>query len=528
MKEKTNFKRFGVMLDCSRNAVMKVETVKRFIDHLQIMGYNALELYTEDTYEIKDEPRFGYLRGRYTGEEIKEIDAYANSRGVELIPCVQTLGHFSALVRNTEFSDIVDSNDVLLVDEEKAYALIEKIFATLAENFTSRAVNIGMDETFALGRGKFLDKHGYENRFSIFLRHLQRVVQIAEQYGFTPHMWSDMFFRIATGGKYYVDEPFDFPENVVSGLPENIELAYWDYEHYNAREYDVMLDCHARLNRNVWFAGGAWTWTGFAPLNKVALKKTKAAMESVRTNGIKNVLITMWGDDGGECSYFSVLPTLYAARQYADGNFDDEEIKRGFFNLFKVAFDDFLALDLPDMEYAKQVAVSKVGLYNDPLLGIYDKNIEKWGKNPYGEHAKCLLAIAKSAGEYAYIFNSQARLCETLVQKLDFGVRLRKAYQSGEKSALKSYLKELSKIEKRVQAFYKAFYVLWHTENKPHGWEVQDARLGGLIQRLKTCKLRIKEYLQGKIGEIAELEEEILDYADSVRYTYIATRGVTE
>ena len=72
LKEKTNFKRFGVMLDCSRNAVMKVETVKRFIDHLQIMGYNALELYTEDTYEIKDEPRFGYLRGRYTGEEIKD------------------------------------------------------------------------------------------------------------------------------------------------------------------------------------------------------------------------------------------------------------------------------------------------------------------------------------------------------------------------------------------------------------------------------------------------------------------------
>ena len=81
MKEKTTYKRFGVMLDCSRNAVMKVQTVKRFIDHLQMMGYNALELYTEDTYEIKDEPRFGYLRGRYTGEEMKEIDAYAKAHG---------------------------------------------------------------------------------------------------------------------------------------------------------------------------------------------------------------------------------------------------------------------------------------------------------------------------------------------------------------------------------------------------------------------------------------------------------------
>ena len=39
------YKHFGVMLDCSRNAVMKVESVKRMIDCLQKMGYIALELY---------------------------------------------------------------------------------------------------------------------------------------------------------------------------------------------------------------------------------------------------------------------------------------------------------------------------------------------------------------------------------------------------------------------------------------------------------------------------------------------------
>ena len=82
------FKRFGVMLDCSRNAVMKVCEIKRMIDYLVKMGYNALELYTEDTYEVKGEPYFGYLRGRYTCDELKEIDAYALEKGVELIPCI--------------------------------------------------------------------------------------------------------------------------------------------------------------------------------------------------------------------------------------------------------------------------------------------------------------------------------------------------------------------------------------------------------------------------------------------------------
>ena len=65
------YKIFGVMLDCSRNAVMKVSEVKRFIDYISKMGYNALELYTEDTFEMEGHAHFGYMRGRYTKQEIK-------------------------------------------------------------------------------------------------------------------------------------------------------------------------------------------------------------------------------------------------------------------------------------------------------------------------------------------------------------------------------------------------------------------------------------------------------------------------
>ena len=89
----------GVMIDCSRNGVMKPIVVKKFIDYLALMGYNTLELYTEDTFKISDEKYFGYLRGGYSANEIKEIDAYAQSKGIELIPCVQGLAHFDNLVK---------------------------------------------------------------------------------------------------------------------------------------------------------------------------------------------------------------------------------------------------------------------------------------------------------------------------------------------------------------------------------------------------------------------------------------------
>ena len=50
----------------------------------------------------------------------------------------------------------------------------------------------------------------------------------------------------------------------------------------------------------------------------------------------------------------------------------------------------------------------------------------------------------------------------------------------------------------------------WLKENKPHGFEVQEIRLGGLLERLKGCKIRLKDYLLGKIEKIEELDEQLL------------------
>ncbi len=67
----------GLMLDCSRNAVMLPHRIEGLICMMALAGYTYLELYTEDTYELPDEPYFGYKRGRYTVEEIRNIIAFA-------------------------------------------------------------------------------------------------------------------------------------------------------------------------------------------------------------------------------------------------------------------------------------------------------------------------------------------------------------------------------------------------------------------------------------------------------------------
>ena len=110
---------FGTMLDCSRNAVMTVDSVKKWIDMTADLGYNMLMLYTEDTYEVKNQPYFGYMRGRYSIAEMKEINAYCASKGMELIPNIQTLAHLNAITRWPAYVPIIDQNPLRQGEDDR-------------------------------------------------------------------------------------------------------------------------------------------------------------------------------------------------------------------------------------------------------------------------------------------------------------------------------------------------------------------------------------------------------------------------
>ena len=143
---------------------MRPEAVKNFVEIISGFGYNALMLYTEDTFEVDGEPCIGYFRGRYTQTELKEIDEYCLSRGVELIPCIQTLAHLGQLFKWDAYREICDTDDILLIGEERAYELIERMIASVRKCFRSGKIHLGMDEAHLMGFGKYKDIHGRERR----------------------------------------------------------------------------------------------------------------------------------------------------------------------------------------------------------------------------------------------------------------------------------------------------------------------------------------------------------------------------
>lgn len=507
-------KQVGIMLDMSRNGVMTVTAVEKFIDIAAAMGYTYIQLYTEDTYEVNNNPYFGYMRGAYTKEELKEMSGYATKKGLELIPCVQTLAHLRSIFRWDNYGSMCDYDDILLAGDERTYQLIEDIFATLKECFTSRRVHIGMDEAHMVGLGKYLDKHGYENRSQILLKHLEKVVDIATKYGLKPMMWSDMFFRLANNGEYY-GKNVQINDEVKKLVPQNLQLVYWDYYSTEKSRYDDMIKAHKQFNNEIVFAGGVWSWTGFMPENNFSIKASRAAMKSCVENGIEDVFATMWGDNGSECSYFSLLPALLCFAEFSRGNFDMASIKEKFFSLFNIKFDDFMKIDLLNAGFGNKdnyTDPSKYMLYADVLCGFLDPTVPD-GMNAYYKKTSTKLKKMATSREFGYIFEMGYRLSRVLEIKCELGIKARTLYKNGDKVGLKALAdNDIKTLIKRVDEFYNAFKTLWYKENKSFGFEVQDIRLGGLKCRLTHVRQILLDCAEGKSDKIEELEIPILPY----------------
>ena len=505
----------GVMLDMSRNAVMKMEEFKSFLAILSKMGYNCLFLYTEDTYEIEGEPYFGYMRGRYSKAEMKEMDAFAGTLGIEIIPCIQTLAHLATLSKWNQYP--MDTPDILMVDDEKTYQLIDNMFKSLSECFATKRIHVGMDEAHMLGRGKHLDIYGYETVDAIMKRHLAKVCEIANKYNYELMVWSDMYFRPWNNGKYYTDKK-EIPKEFVDALPENVIPVYWDYYSNDPNRYDDMFYNHKQLSDKTWFAGGAWTWGGFAPLNTLSLKCSPPAIEAAKKYDINNILITLWGDDSSECSRYSVLPTLFLIAEHVRGNKDYELIKKKFEKFTGIGFDEFLYLDFPNNvatpeDKSMPICPCKYMLFSDPFLGFLDSTVKIGEGEKYYEYAAKLREVKKKSRKYGYLFDTMAKLCDILADKYELGVKTRNAYKANDKAELLRLAKEeYTRIEKNISVFIKAFEKQWMKENKPYGFEVQHHRLGGLLCRISGCKKRLVDYVNGEVTEIPELDEDILTF----------------
>jgi hexosaminidase len=524
LEEKPRFQKDGVMLDCSRNGVINLSMAEVFLKKMALMGLDHLLLYTEDTYPIEGYPYFGYGRGGFTKEELVTLVDQGEEYGIELVPCIQTLGHLSNFLRWEMNQDLRDGGDTLLVGDEKTYAFIESCIKSCRECFHSTSIHIGMDESYSLGLGRHKDKFGFQDQNQLFLEHLGKVDALCHKYGFTPLMWSDMFFSFALGPGAY-DNEGDIPQKILDLCPKDVELVYWDYRTSKEASYERIIAQHQRFKNPLCFAGGSWKWVGFAPLLQLSLDNSRAALKAALAKGVEDVFVTGWGDGGNEASFKTMylVMQLFAEASYEGLPEEDVLSKRLYFTTGETA-ERMLLLDRPNKPDPKFPFVygnpAKYLFYQDVIGGLFDRHVKESYAEEYQKNALALHQAAKESKENGAMYENLALLCEVLTLKSVVGLHLREAYQKGDKKALKEIAeKTLPEILKRMERFQASMEKQWMAENKSWGYEVLDGRMGWTKERILTAIRRLESYLKGDLQEIPELAAPLL-YVDARTYEW--------
>lgn len=513
--EKPVFQQLGASFDLSRNAVMTPQALERMLCRMALMGYNEAYLYTEETYDLPDYPFFGYMRGKYAAEEIQHLDEYASHLGIELIPCIQTLGHLERFLHWESSASFRDTPDVLLVGDENCDRLIEAMIAQCRKCYRTHKIHVGMDEAMNLGLGNYLKKNGFQNSFSIMQQHVRRVTEIAKKYDFTPMMWSDMYFRCASPTNDYYENDITIPDWVIDAAPSDMELVYWDYYHDNEAFYDRYIKQHQKFHAPLRFAGGMWTWLGPAIDYDVFFKNAEPALRSCLKNGVQNVMITTWGDDGGETSPQTMLLGLQAYAEFCyETNFEKHWI---FKRLFACTGADGDALcHISDFNKTPLLAPesdlpngAKFLLYQDPLTGIFDWDIDGMGfAQQYGKLEELFRTYAERKDTWESLYRFYMLLARVLKNKAELGISLYHAYNEKNLQELEKLALQAKQAADDCADLLEQWRTLWLLECRPFGFEVLEIRLAGVRSRLLTTHNRVRSYCKGEIPVLEELEQQ--------------------
>jgi len=508
----------STMIDVSRNGVLKVKAVNKMIDYLAVMGYGMAMLYTEDIIKLENYKYFGYMRGRYSVDELKAVDDYAYEYGIEVIPCLELYGHMGKYLFWPEAAPIKDTGEVLLAREEKTFKFVEELVATASSCFRSKRIHIGMDEAWDMGRGNFLTKHGYVPPFEIFTEYMERLIQITNKYGLTPMMWSDMYFRISAGNNDYYGKNTVIPKEIADKIPQEVELVFW---HYGERKYcdDYMLKKHNELGRKVIYAGGLWGWIGHFPEHNYSIDSINYSLDACRNNNVREAMITIWTNDNNECELFTNLFGLsFFAEKCFDGNISEEKFKARFEAVTGGIYEAFYLMSAYHNKFdgTKEYKsysdrfIGKPIFWQDIMDGLYDANLFE---SPMSSHyASCASEMKNyKGGRWDYLYDFAYKVFDYLTLKSLIAENLVPSYKKRNEEALEEISGHLLPLLKeKTIAVHEAHKAMWLQSYKAIGWANMDVRYAGVAARCDTAKMLIDRYINHEDEIIEELEEERL------------------
>ncbi len=294
IEDRPDFGVRGAMLDVSRNRVPTMAYLKRLIDRLAEWKVNHLQLYVEHTYAYADHEEVWRDASPFTAEEIRKLDACCRERFIELTPNQNSFGHFHRWLVHDRYRPLAEVPEgfrhpfsidpepfSLCATDPRVLDLLGGLYDELLPQFTSRRFNVGLDETFDLGRGRSAEACGERGKPAVYLDFLRQVHGLVTERHRQMLFWGDIIL--------------EHPE-VIDRIPEDTVALCWGYE----ADHPFADQC-ARLaasGRQFWVCPGTSSWNSFGGRLQNAIGNLALAATAGRDAGAQGFLMTDWGDHG--------------------------------------------------------------------------------------------------------------------------------------------------------------------------------------------------------------------------------------
>jgi len=290
----------GVLLDVSRCRVPTLPELFRLVDLLSDLKINQLQLYTEHTFAYRGHEQVWAGASPLTPGEIRALDEHCRLRYVELVPNQNSFGHlhrwlvherYRPLAEVPEgidhpFSDVPEPFSLCPTDP-RSLDLLADLYDQLLPCFASRWLNVGLDETLDLGRGRSAEACATRGKAAVYLEFLRKVHALVRDRGHRMQFWGDVVLEEMAAGRR---------DEIDAALPRDALALAWGYEAGHP-----FADAASRLadaGLDVLLCPGTSSWSSLAGRTTNALGNLAEAARAAVGSGARGMLVTDWGDFG--------------------------------------------------------------------------------------------------------------------------------------------------------------------------------------------------------------------------------------
>lgn len=301
----------AVQIDLARQ-IETVDTVKKFFDVCAGAGMNTVLMYLEDRVKTKTYP-YSPDEESYSPDQIRDMVAYADTLGLDLIPVVSPIGHTGRFLRHPEMKHLAELRGGIAGmfspagDEHyrvtcsrlpETLAFFDAYITEVASLFPSKFFHLGFDEIHDMGYCELCKGTSVADLFYDALMHFH---DLLKGLGKDTMIWDDMMEQIP---------------GTLERLPRDIVLCPWFYEYVGqypvarfdtSRSYDY-FSYYERLGFR--YLASPWRRGSVDTVTEYAAKCHPMGM-----------LMTNW-----EMSDYQLLPLLYPRVDYAGALWTGKEL----------------------------------------------------------------------------------------------------------------------------------------------------------------------------------------------------------